>query len=146
MIPRDVANDETLDYTKTLEFLAGHLMAPGCRVVLSPPQFEVLKAYLAHIDELGDVGFQLGRCMDYRNSSTVGGYHVDWDNDGDDWQDDYIDTVMEQMTQSLGFHAGSIIREGFLIDLADIDQQIEEIKARVTERSRQRMVDSIQPE
>jgi hypothetical protein len=66
--------------------------------------------------------------------TTTGGYSVDWDNDGDRIQDDLIDTIMEQMTQSLGFRAGSIIREGYLIDLADIDQQIEEIRSRVAER------------
>lgn len=131
MIPRDVANDELIDYTKTLEFLAGHLMGPGCSVVLRPAQFEVLKAYLAHIDQLApDANFVLEQCIDHRPS----GYSVAWDNDGDAWQDDLIDTIMEQMTQSLGFYAGSIIREGYLIDLADIDQQIAGIRERVAVR------------
>lgn len=131
MIPRDVANDELIDYTTTLEFLAGYLMAPGCSVVLRPAQFEVLKAYLAHIDQLApDANFVLEQCIDHRPS----GYSVAWDNDGDPWQDDLIDTIMEQMTQSLGFYAGSIIREGYLIDLAEIDQQIAEIRNRVAAR------------
>jgi len=141
MIPRDVANDELLDYTHTLEFLCHHLLAPGCSVILSPRQFEVLKAYLQHIDTLvPDANFALEQCIDHRPS----GYSVAWDNDGDDWQDDFIDTVMERMTQSLGFYAGAIIREGYLIELDEISQQIEEIKGRVLDRSRQRALDSIE--
>lgn len=131
MIPRDVANDELLDYTHTLEFLCHHLLAPGCSVILSPRQFDVLKAYLQHVDRLApDANFALEQCIDHRPS----GYSVAWDNDGDDWQDDLIDTIMEQMTQSLGFFAGSIIREGYLIDLGDIDAQIAEIIERVRSR------------
>ncbi|MBY5684867.1 hypothetical protein HFO32_22345 [Rhizobium leguminosarum] len=124
MIPRDLANDETIDYTHTLEFLCHYLLAPGCSVVLSPRQFEVLKSYLGHIDRLvPDANFQLEQCIDHQPT----GYSVAWDNDGTRYEDDLIDAIMEQMTQSLGFHAGSIIREGYLIDLADIDQQIDEI-------------------
>ncbi|TAX58941.1 hypothetical protein ELI02_02255 [Rhizobium leguminosarum] len=131
MIPVDIANDERLDYTKTLEFLAGHLMGPGCSVVLTPRQFNVLKVYLAHIDRLvPNANFQLEQCIDHRPS----GYSVAWDNDGSPFEDDLVDTIMEQMTQSLGFYAGSIIREGYLIDLADIDQQIAEIRDRVAAR------------
>ncbi|MDX0503348.1 hypothetical protein GOC80_11990 [Sinorhizobium medicae] len=132
MIPTDVANDETLDYTRTLEFLAGHMMGPGCSVVLSPAQFERLKAYLSHIDRLvPNANFQLEQCVDHRPS----GYSVAWDNDGNPFEDDLIDTIMEKMVQSLGFHAGSIIREGYLIDLADIDQQIAEIRERVAKNT-----------
>ena len=146
-----IANDNrikgrTVDYTWTLEFLAGYLMGPGCRVVLDEQQFEVLKAYLAHIEAVGeDTNFQLEMCVDYRDHATSAGYSVAWDNDGSLYQDDLIETIMEQMTQSLGFTGGSIIREGYLIDLADIDQQIGEIKARVLERSRQAALDSVKP-
>lgn len=135
-----IANDnnprgQTRDYTWTLEFLAHYIMAPGCRVVLDEKQFEVLKAYLAHIESVGeDTNFRLEMCVDYRDHATSAGYAVSWDNDGTRFEDDLIDTIMEQMTQSLGFFGGSIIREGYLIDLADIDQQIAEIRERVTAR------------
>ncbi|KPF42995.1 hypothetical protein [Rhizobium sp. AAP43] len=128
MIPDGVANDEPLDYTRTLEFLAHHLLAPGCSVVLSPRQFDVLKVYLAHIDRLvPNANFALEQCIDHRPS----GYSVSWDNDGTAYEDDLIDTIMEEMTQSLGFHAGSILREGYLIDIGKIDQQIADIVQRV---------------
>lgn len=128
-------NGRTIDYTRTLEFLAHHLMAPGCQVVLDEAQFEVLKAYLAHAEAVGeDTNFQLEMCVDYRDAENAGGYSVSWDNDGTPYQDDLISTIMEQMTQSLGFQAGSIIREGYLIDLADINQQIAEIRDRVAAR------------
>jgi len=128
-------NGRTRDYTWTLEFLAGYMMAPGCRVVLDERQFEVLKAYLTHIDAVGeDTNFQLEMCVDYRDHASSDGYSVAWDNDGTAYQDDLIGTIMEQMTQSLGFRAGSIIREGYLIDLTDIDQQIAEIRERVAAR------------
>ncbi|MBY3026517.1 hypothetical protein [Rhizobium leguminosarum] len=131
MIPKDVANDDLIDYTRTLEFLAGHMLGPGCSVVLTPRQFEVLKVYLGHMDQLvPDANFQLEQCIDHRPS----GYSVAWDNDGSPYEDDLVDTIMEQMTQSLGFRAGSIIREGYLIDLADIDHQIAEIRDRVAAR------------
>lgn len=125
----------TVDYTWTLEFLAGYLMAPGCRVVLDEQQFEVLKSYLAHIDAIGeDTNFALEMCVDYRDHATSAGYSVSWDNDGSPFQDDLIDTIMEQMTQSLGFYGGSIIREGYLIDVSEISEQIAEIRERVAAR------------
>lgn len=130
MIPRDIANDETIDYTRTLEFLCHHLLAPGCSVILRPPQFEVLRRYLAAIDALiPDANFALEQCIDHRP-----GHSVAWDNDGSRYEDDLVDTVMETMTQNMGFFAGSILREGYLIDLADIDQQIAEIEKRVRSR------------
>ncbi len=128
-------NGRTIDYTRTLEFLAHHVMAPGCRVVLDEQQFEVLKVYLGHIERLTpNADFALEMCVDYRDFASSAGYSVAWDNDGNPYEDDLIGTIMEQMTQSLGFHAGSIIREGYLIDLADIDQQITEIRERVAAR------------
>ncbi|MCZ7890466.1 hypothetical protein O9X99_02130 [Agrobacterium salinitolerans] len=127
----DVANDELIDYTRTLEFLAGHMMGPGCSVFLSPAQFDRLKVYLSHIDRLvPKANFALEQCIDHRPS----GYSVAWDNDGTAYEDDLIDTIMEQLTQSMGFYAGSIIREGYLIDLDDIDQQIAEIRERVAKK------------
>jgi len=135
-----IANDNNLvartkDYTWSLEFVAHYLMAPGCRVVLDERQFEVLKAYLVHIDAIGEhTNFQLEMCVDYRDHATSAGHSVAWDNDGNPFEDDLIGTIMEQMVQSLGFTGGSIIREGYLIDLADIDQQIAEIRARVAAR------------
>lgn len=134
---------QLIDYTRSLEFLCGHLLAPGCSVILSPRQFEVLKVYLSHIQDVADdVNFQLEQCVDHRPA----GYSVAWDiKNNQSWQDDFVDTVMENMTQSLGFYAGSILREGYLIDLGDIDAQIAEIRERVTERSRQRALDSIRP-
>ncbi|MBY3594264.1 hypothetical protein HJA87_31170 [Rhizobium bangladeshense] len=126
-------NGRTVDYTKTLEFLAHHLMAPGCRVVLDEQQFEVLKAYLNHIESIGDdTNFQLEMCVDYRDSENTGGYGVSWDNDGSRYQDDLIDAMMVDMTQNLGFRAGSIFREGHITNLEDIDGRIEEIKARIS--------------
>ncbi|RVL87635.1 hypothetical protein CN140_01510 [Sinorhizobium meliloti] len=123
MIPRDVANDEMIDYTHTLEFLCHYLLAPGCSVVLSPSQFEVLKAYLGHIDQLGDdVNYQLEMCRDHRP-----GYSVSWDNDGSRYQDDAVDALMEDMIQNLGFEGGSIKRPGHMIGLAEIDQRVAEI-------------------
>lgn len=125
-------NGRTVDYTRTLEFLAGYMMASGCRVVLDEAQFEVLKAYLAHIEAVGeDTNFQLEMCVDYRDHATSAGYSVSWDNNGSPHQDDLIDAIMEQMTQSLGFTGGSIIREGHLIELTDIDARVAEIRDRV---------------
>lgn len=134
---------ETVDYTHTLEILCPHLLAAGCQVILDPRQFEVLKAYLAHIDQLGDVGFQLENCFDARDFPTSAGYGVSWKNEGELWQDDFIDTLMEDLVQNIGFDAGSIFRPGYVIPLEEIDARIEAIKERVTERSRQRALDSI---
>ncbi|WP_312356734.1 hypothetical protein [Agrobacterium sp.] len=128
-------NGRTIDYTRTLEFLAHHIMAPGCRIVLDEQQFEVLKAYLSNIENLvPKANFMLEMCVDYRDFENTGGHSVGWDNDGTAYEDDLIDTIMEQMNQSLGFRGGSILREGYLIDLADIDQQIAEIVERVRSR------------
>lgn len=128
-------NGRTVDYTRTLEFLAHHLMAPGCRVVLDKQQFEVLKAYLAHIETVGDdTNFQLEMCVDYRDSENTGGYSVSWDNDGSREQDDLIDAIMVDMVQNLGFVAGSIFREGYITPLEDIDVRIAEIRNRVAAR------------
>ncbi|KQY20054.1 hypothetical protein [Rhizobium sp. Root482] len=128
-------NGRTVDYTMTAQFLFGYLLAPGCRIVLDEKQFEVLKAYLGHIQAVGDeTNFALEMCVDYRDEDDGAGYSVAWDNDGSPYEDDLIGTIMEQMSQSLGFRAGSIIREGHLIDLADIDQQIAEIRDRVAAR------------
>lgn len=125
MIPQ---NDGVIDYTKTLEFLAGHMMGPGCSVILSPKQFEVLKAYLSHIEALAPAAnYVLEQCIDHRP-----GYSVAWDNDGSRFEDDLIDVIMESLVQSLGFHAGSILHEGYLIDLADIDGRIAEIREKVS--------------
>lgn len=141
-----IANDNSAppsDRLDELHLTHPDMIAPGCRVTLDDKQFRVLKRYLDHIRTIGDVNFMLERCEDYRGFSDVGGYSVDYDNDGSGWQDDFVDLVMVQMTQSLGFRAGSILEEGYLIELSDIDQQVEEIKARVTERSRQRALDSV---
>lgn len=132
-----IANDNkrsggTVDYTKTLEFLAHHLMAPGCQIVLDEGQFEVLKAYLAHIEAVGDdTNFGLEMCVDYRDAENTGGYSVSWDNDGSRYQDDLIDAIMVDLAQNLGFVAGSIFREGYITKLADIDGRIAEIRAKV---------------
>ncbi|WP_322886497.1 hypothetical protein U8C31_18185 [Sinorhizobium medicae] len=128
--------DETIDYTKTLEFLCHHLLAPSCSVVLTPRQFEVLKAYLAHIQAVGDgINFQLERCVDYRNSPHSAGYAVSWDNNGSRFEDDLVDTIMEDLVQNLGFDAaGSILRPGYIVGLDEIDGRIAEIYHRVRDR------------
>jgi hypothetical protein len=118
----------TIDYTKTAEYLFGHLLAPDCQIILDERQFEVLKRYLEHIDGLGDgVNFRLGRCIDYRDFPQSAGHMVDWDNDGTGLQDDLIDTIMEDLVQHLGFTGGSILREGHLINLDDIDARVADI-------------------
>lgn len=128
-------NGRTVDYTKTLEFLAHHMMAPGCRVVLDEVQFEVLKAYLGHIEAVGeDTNFQLEMCVDYRAHASSAGYSVSWDNDGTRLQDDLIDAIMADMVQNLGLVGGSILKEGHITDLADIDGRIAEIRDRVRSR------------
>lgn len=137
-----IANDNkihgrTIDYTKTLGFLAHHIMAPGCQVVLDEAQFEVLKAYLAHAEAVGeDTNFQLEMCVDYRDHASSNGYSVAWDNDGTRLQDDIIDAIMGDLVQNLGFTGCSIFREGELIDLTEIDGRIDEIKKRITDQHR----------
>ncbi len=121
-------NGRTIDYTRTLEFLAHHIVAPGCRVVLDEQQFEVLKAYLSHVEAVGeDTNFQLEMCVDYRDAENTGGHSVSWDNDGSSYQDDLIDAIMVDLTQNLGFVAGSIFREGYITPLEDIDARIAKI-------------------
>jgi|GEM_PF-3122630 len=135
-----IANDNkihgrTVDYTRTLEFLAHHVMAPGCQVVLDEQQFEILKAYLAHIEAVGeDTNFALEMCVDYRDAEKTGGYSVSWDNDGSAFQDDLIDAIMVDMVQNLGFVAGSIFREGYITPLEDIDARIAEIRAKIAKK------------
>jgi hypothetical protein len=125
-------NGRTVDYTWSLEFLAGYLMGPGCRVVLDEMQFEVLKAYLAHVAAVGDdTNFMLEMCVDYRDHATSAGYGVSWDNDGTRYQDDLIDAIMVDMVQNLGFTGGSIFKEGYITPLEDIDARIAEIRKRV---------------
>lgn len=136
-----IANDNkihgrTIDYTRTLEFLCHHLMAPGCQIVLDDQQFEVLKAYLSNIESLGDANFALEMCVDYRDHGSSNGYSVAWDNEGTRLQDDIIDAIMGDLIQNLGFTGASILREGELIDLTDIDGRIEEIKKRITDQHR----------
>lgn len=128
-------NGRTVDYTRTAEFLFGYLLSPGCQIVLDDKQFAVLKAYLVHIAAVGEnANFGLGMCVDYRDAENTGGYGVSWDNDGTAFQDDLIDAIMVDLTQNLGFVAGSIFREGHITDLADIDGRIAEIRDRVTAR------------
>lgn len=125
-------NGRTIDYTRTAEFLFGYLLAPGCQIVLDERQFEVMKAYLGHVQTVGDdTNFQLEMCVDYRDFENTGGYSVSWDNDGSRYQDDLIDAIMVDMTQNLGFVAGSIFREGYITKFDDIDSRVAEIRARV---------------
>ena len=129
MIPHDVANDEVLDYTKSLEFSCHYLLAPGCQVRLKPQQFRVLKAYLGYLQNIGN--FQLEMCVDQSTPGNPGGYAVSWDNDGTAYEDDLIDAIMVDLTQNLGFVAGSILREGYITPLKDIDGRIAEIRAKL---------------
>lgn len=129
-------NGRTTDYTRTLEFLAHHLIAPGCQIVLDEAQFEVLKAYLSNIENIGDTNFVLEMCVDYRDHDSSNGYSLAWDNDGSRLQDDMIDAIMGDLVQHLGFAGASILREGELIDLTDIDGRIAEIKKRISDKHR----------
>ncbi|ANP84462.1 hypothetical protein [Rhizobium leguminosarum] len=109
------ANDQLSDYTTTLEFLAGNLIAPGCSVILDEQQYPVLLAFLDRIAAIGDIKFRLEMCVDHRP-----GYSVSWDNDGSEEQDDEVDRLMGELVQSLGFDAGSIFKPGVIADPADI--------------------------
>jgi len=109
------ANDTLIDYTTTLEFLCGHMIAEGCSVILDERQYPTLLAYLDRIADLGDTNFRLEMCVDHRP-----GYSVSWDNDGADEQDREIDRLMEELVQSLGFDAGSIRNPGVIADPAEI--------------------------
>ncbi|KAB1086192.1 hypothetical protein F4V91_06930 [Neorhizobium galegae] len=135
-----IANDNrrggrTTDYTRTLEFVVGHMIAPGCQVVLDEGQFEVLRHYLEAISEIGEgANFVLEMCVDYRDHASSDGYSVSWDNDGSRLQDDMIDAIMGDLVQNLGFTGGSILREGELIAIDDIDGRIAEIRAKVAQK------------
>lgn len=122
------AHDDGLrDYTQAMQFLCPHMMAEGCRVVLNDKQFEILKAYLEHISHLGSrVYFQLEQCVDH-----VPGYSVSWDNEGNAYQDDAVDVIMEHMIQNIGFRAGSVERPGHMIELSEIDDHIKVVLAAV---------------
>lgn len=98
MKPLRAANDTLIDYTTTLQFLAGHLIGEGCSVVLDERQYPILVKYLERIAEIGDINFQLEMCVDHRP-----GHSVSWDNDGDRTQDDEVDRLMAELTEALGF-------------------------------------------
>lgn len=122
------ANDDGLrDFTQAMQFLCPHMMAEGCSVILTPAQFEILKAYLEHISDLGScVHFQLEQCVDH-----APGYSVSWDNEGNRYQDDAVDAIMEHMIQNIGFRAGSVERPGHMIELSEIDDHIKVVLAAV---------------
>ncbi|MGO8034979.1 hypothetical protein [Rhizobium leguminosarum] len=93
------ANAELIDYTTTLEFLCGHMLAEGCSVILDERQYPILLAYLERIAEIGDVKYVLEQCVDHRP-----GYSLAWDNDGSREQDDTIDRLMGELAEALGFY------------------------------------------
>lgn len=115
MKPLRAANSELIDYTRTLEFLCGHMISEGCSVVLDERQYPVLVSFLERIAEIGDINFRLEQCIDHRP-----GYSVAWNNDGSREQDDKIDRLMAELVQSLGFTADSIKRPGFISDADDM--------------------------
>ncbi|TAY50973.1 hypothetical protein [Rhizobium leguminosarum] len=93
------ANDTLIDYTTTLEFLCGDMIAPGCSVILDERQYPILLGRLERIAEIGDINFRLEMCVDHRP-----GHSVSWDNDGDREQDNEVDKLMAELIQALGFH------------------------------------------
>ncbi|MBY3363791.1 hypothetical protein [Rhizobium laguerreae] len=97
------ANDQLIDYTATLEFLCGDMIAPGCSVILDERQYPILLGYLERIAEIGDINFRLEMCVDHRP-----GHSVSWDNDGDREQDDVVDHLMAELVEALGFQAPSL--------------------------------------
>ncbi|MGO4566097.1 hypothetical protein AB4Z52_13700 [Rhizobium sp. 2YAF20] len=98
------SDSELLDYTTTLNFLCGDMIAEACSVVLDERQFQVLLEYLDRIAALGDgVNFALEQCVDYRP-----GYGVSWDNKGSEEQDRAVDRIMDELVMALGFDAGSV--------------------------------------
>lgn len=113
------ANAELIDYTRTLEFLIGPMIAPGCSVILDERQYPVLVVFLEKIAAIGDINFRLEMCVDHRP-----GYSVSWDHDGTGEQDDVVDKLMDGLVQSLGFDAGSIFMPGWVADPADILNEI----------------------
>ncbi len=100
MKPLRAANDTLIDYTTTLEFLCGHMIAPGCSVILDERQYPFLASYLEKIAALGDINFVLEQCIDHRP-----GHSVAWDNDGDRSQDNEVDRLMSELVKALGFQA-----------------------------------------
>lgn len=122
------ANDDGLrDYTQALLFICPQMIAEGCSVILNERQFEILKAYLKHISQLGSrVYFQLEQCVDH-----APGYSLSWDNMGNAYQDDAVDAIMEHMAQNIGFTAGSVERPGHMIELSEIDDHIKVVLAAV---------------
>jgi hypothetical protein len=119
MKPLRAANDPLIDYTRTLEFLVGHMIGEGCQVILDERQYPVLVAFLERIAVVGNVNFQLEMCVDHRP-----GYSVSYDNDGSPEQDDEVDRLMGELVQSLGFDAGSINEPGVIADPAEILNRI----------------------
>ncbi len=113
------ANAELIDFTRTLEFLCGHMIGEGCSVILDERQYPVLLTFLEKIAEIGDINFRLEMCVDHRP-----GYSVSWDNDGSPEQDEVVDRLMGQLVQSLGFDAGSIFKLGVIADPAEILNRI----------------------
>ncbi|NKM65347.1 hypothetical protein GFL58_31000 [Rhizobium leguminosarum bv. viciae] len=107
--------DKLIDYTTTLEFLVGDMVAPGCQVVLDERQFPILLAFLDRIGAIGHINFKLEMCVDHRP-----GHSVSWDNDGSEEQDDEVDRLMGELVQSLGFDAGSNFKPGVIANPADI--------------------------
>ncbi|CDN46867.1 hypothetical protein [Neorhizobium galegae] len=102
MKPLRAANAELIDYTRTLEFLAGHMISEGCSVILDERQYPILIEYLEKIAALGDINFVLEQCVDHRP-----GHSVSWDNDGTREQDDEVDRLMSELVTALGFRASS---------------------------------------
>jgi hypothetical protein len=100
MKPLRAANSELIDYTTTLQLLAGHMIGEGCSVILDEHQYPVLIDYLEKIAAIGDINFVLEQCVDHRP-----GWSVSWDNDGSREQDDEIDRLMAQLVEALGFRA-----------------------------------------
>ncbi|MCQ1855883.1 hypothetical protein [Neorhizobium galegae] len=102
MKPLRAANAELIDYTRTLEFLAGHMISEGCSVILDERQYPILIEYLEKIAALGDINFVLEQCVDHRP-----GHSVSWDNDGTREQDDEVDRLMSELVTALGFRESS---------------------------------------
>jgi hypothetical protein len=113
------ANAELVDYTRTLEFLVGPIIAEGCSVILDERQYPILVSYLEKIAAIGDINFRLEMCVDHRP-----GHSVAWDNDGDRIQDDEVDRLMGELVQSLAFDAGSVANPGVIADPAEILNRI----------------------
>lgn len=98
-LPR-AANHTLIDYTPTLELLCGHMIAPGCSVILDERQYPILIEYLERIAAIGDINFQLEMCVDHRPVHSVS-----WDNDGSRERDSEVDRLMSELVEALGFRA-----------------------------------------